>query len=151
MDVNTTFLNGKVEEEVYVEQPEVFVTHGMKSHVCNLKKALYGLKQAPRDWYARIDSYLHSLGFSKSAANSNLYFKVVQNYPLILVYNVDGMFLAREQQLIAWCKRELTSKFGMKDLGLMCYFLGLEVWKNPDEVFLSQGKYAIDILRRYKM
>ena len=70
MDVKTTFLNGKIEEEVYIEQPEGFVTHGEKSHVCKLKKALYGLKQAPRVWYARIDGYLHSLGFSKNTVES---------------------------------------------------------------------------------
>ena len=65
MDVKTTFFNGKIEEEVYIEQPEGFVTHGKKTHVCKLKKALYGLKQAPRVWYARMDGLLHSLGFSK--------------------------------------------------------------------------------------
>ena len=58
MDVNITFLNGEVEEEVYIEQPDGFVIHGKESHVCKLKKALYGLKQAPRAWYAKIDSYL---------------------------------------------------------------------------------------------
>ena len=76
MDVKTTFLNGKIEEEVYIEQPEGFLTHGKKTHVCKLKKALYGLKQAPRVWYAGMDGFLHSLGFSKSTANSNLYLKL---------------------------------------------------------------------------
>ena len=119
MDVKTTFLNGKMEEEVYIEQPEGFVTHGDKSHVCKLKKALYGPKHASRVWYARIDGYLHSLRFSKSTADSNLYFKVVHNHHLILVLFVDDLFLTGEEQLIAQCKRELTSEFEMKDLGLM--------------------------------
>ena len=66
MDVKTTFLNGVVEEEVYVEKPLSFETHERESHVCRLKKALYGLKQAPRTWYGRIDSFLTSLGFTKS-------------------------------------------------------------------------------------
>ena len=127
MDVKTTFLNGKIDKEVYIEQPEGFVTHGEKSHVCKLKKSLYRLKQAPRFWYVRIDGYLHSLGFSKSTADSNLYFKVIQNHHLILVLYVDDLFLTGEEQLIAQCKRELTSEFEMKDLGLMHYFLGLEV------------------------
>ena len=103
------------------------MTHGNKTHVCKLKKALYGLKQAPRVWYARIDGYLHSLGFSKSTADSNLYFKVVHNHHLILVLYVDDLFLTREEQLIAQCKWEITFEFEMKDLGLMHYFLGLEV------------------------
>ena len=94
----------------------------------------------------RIDGYLHSLGFSKSTVDSNLYFKVVHNHHLILVLYVDELFLTGEEQLIAQCKRELTSEFEIEDLGLMHYFLGLEVWKNPDEIFLSQEKYAVDIL-----
>jgi hypothetical protein len=77
MNVKTAFLNGEVEQEVYIEQPEGFVIHGKESHVCKLKKALYGLKQAPRAWYGRIDSFLQSLGFSKSIADPNLYIKIV--------------------------------------------------------------------------
>ena len=72
MDVKIAFLDGVVEEEVYVEHPLGFETHGMESHVCRLKKYMYGLKQAPRTWYDRIDSFLFSLGFTKSKANSNL-------------------------------------------------------------------------------
>ena len=66
MEVKTTFLNGVVEEEVYVENPLGFETHDRESHVCRLKKSLYGLKQAPRTWYDRFDSFLSSLGFTKS-------------------------------------------------------------------------------------
>jgi hypothetical protein len=73
MDVKTTFLNGVIEEEVYIEKPQGFEVHGRKTHVCRLKKALYGLKQAPRAWYSRIDGYLQSLGFTKSDADPNLY------------------------------------------------------------------------------
>ena len=73
MDVKTAFLNGVVEEELYVEQPLSFETHDRESHVCRLKKFLYGLKQAPRTWYDRIDNFLSSLGFTKSKADSNLY------------------------------------------------------------------------------
>ena len=58
MDVKTVFLNGVIEEEVYIEQPQGFEVHGKGSHVCRLKKALYGLKQAPRAWYSKIDTYL---------------------------------------------------------------------------------------------
>jgi hypothetical protein len=71
MDVKTTFLNGVIEEEVYIEQPQGFEVEDRKTHVCRLKKALYGLKQAPRAWYGRIDSFLTSLGFTKSKVDSN--------------------------------------------------------------------------------
>jgi hypothetical protein len=66
MDVKTAFLNGVIEEEVYIEKTQGFEVHPRETHVCILKKALYGLKQAPRAWYAQIDSYLTRLGFSKS-------------------------------------------------------------------------------------
>ena len=66
MDVKTTFLNGVIEEEVYIEQPLGFEVEDRVTHPCKLKKALYGLKQAPRAWYGRIDSFLTSMGFTKS-------------------------------------------------------------------------------------
>ena len=104
MDVKTAFLNGVIEEDVYIEQPEDFIVHGSNSHVCRLKKAPYGVKQAPRAWYSRIDNYLQRLGFTKSDADSNLYFKVVGNHPLILVLYVDDLFLTSAKHQIASCK-----------------------------------------------
>ena len=92
MDMKTTFLNGVVEEEVYVEQPLGFETHDRQSHVCKLKKALYGLKQSPRVWYGRIDSFLMSLGFTKSKADPNPYFKVKDGKHVILLLYVDACF-----------------------------------------------------------
>jgi hypothetical protein len=116
-----------------------------------LKKALYGLKQAPRAWYGHIDSFLTSLGFTKSKADSNLYFKIMNNEPVLLLLYVDDLFLTGEENLITKCKNRLSSKFEMKDLGLMHYFLGLEVWKSPERIFLNQGKYTIEILKRFDM
>jgi hypothetical protein len=124
MDVNTTFLNGAIEEEVYIEQPQGFEVHSIDTHVCRLKKSLYGLKEAPRAWYARIDNYLIRLGFSKSHADPNLYYKVVNNAPMILLLYVNDLFLTGEESFITQCKKELAYEFDMKDLGLMHYYLG---------------------------
>ena len=99
MDVKTTFLNGEIEEEVYIEQPERFEVHGKETHVCRLKKALYGLKQAPRAWYGQIDGFLMKLGFTKSDADSNLYYKVVEADTLILVLYMDDLFLIGQDRL----------------------------------------------------
>jgi hypothetical protein len=139
MDVKTTFLNGVIEEEVYIEQPQGIEVEDRKSHVCMLKKALYRLKQAPRSWYGRIDSFLTRLGFTKSKADSNLYFKVMNDEPIILLLYVDDLFLTREEKLISECKKRLASEFEMKDLGLMHYFLGLEVWQSQRGSSLTKG------------
>ena len=128
MDVKTTFLNGVVEEEVYVEQPLGFETHDRQSHVCRLKKALYGLKQAPRTWYGIIDSFLMSLGFTKSKVDPNLYNKVEDGDQVILLLYVNDLFLTGDERLILDSKRKLVVEFEMKELGTMHYFLGLEVW-----------------------
>jgi hypothetical protein len=77
MDVKSSFLNGKLEEEVYIKQPEGFQLSENTNYVCKLKKALYGLKQVPRAWYSRLDKYLQQAGFRKGSAESNLYIKVI--------------------------------------------------------------------------
>jgi hypothetical protein len=128
MDVKTAFLNGVIEEEVYIEQPQGFEVEDRKTHVYKLNKALYGLKKAPRAWYGRIDNFLTSLGFTKSKVDSNLYFKVMNDEPIILLLYVDDLFLTGEEKLIIECKKKLVAEFEMKDLGLMHYFLDLEVW-----------------------
>eukprot|EP00253_Pinus_taeda_P022016 PITA_22016 len=151
MDVKTAFLNGKIEEEVYIEQPKGFETFDHELHVCRLKRALYELKQAPRAWYTRINSYFTKLGLTKSEADANLYHIMVEGKPLIIVLYVDDLILIGDDQLIKSCKEDLAREFEMKDMGLMHYCLGMEVWKKDGEVFVSQGKYANEILRRFHM
>jgi hypothetical protein len=151
MDVKTTLLNGVIEEEVYVEQPQGFETHDSETSVCILKKSFYGLKKSPRAWYGRIDIFLMSLGFAKSKENSNLYFKVMDGGPVILLLYVDDSFQTGDEKIITESKRKLVAKFEMKDLFMMHYFLGLEVSQRPSEIFLNQGKYVIEILKRFRM
>jgi hypothetical protein len=86
MDVKTTFLNGVIEEEVYIEQPPGFEVQDKKTHVCKLKKVVYGLKQSPRAWYGRIDSFMMSLGFTRRKVDPKLYFNIVDDGPIILFY-----------------------------------------------------------------
>eukprot|EP00253_Pinus_taeda_P005003 PITA_05003 len=109
------------------------------------------LKQAPRAWYTRIDSYFTRLGFTKSEADANLYHIMVEGKPLIIVLYVDDLILTGDDQLIKSCKEDLAREFEMKVMGLMHYFLGMEVWQKDGEVFLSQGKNANEILRRFHM
>ena len=104
MDVKKAFLNGVIEEEVYIEQVEGFKINNKNTHVCRLKKALYGLKQAPKAWYGRINGFLMSLGFTKSKADSNLYYKVDEDGILILLQYVYDLFFTREDKSIIECK-----------------------------------------------
>ena len=85
------------------------------------------MKQAPRAWYGRIDSFLMSLGFTKSKVDPNLYFKVMDDEPAILVLYVDYLFLTGNEKQISECKKKLVVEFEMKDISLMHYFLGLKV------------------------
>jgi hypothetical protein len=83
--------------------------HMTVKHVCRLKKALYSLKQAPRTWYGRIDNFLMSLGFIKSKADSNLYYKIENDDQFILLLYVDDLFLTGNEKLIIDCKKKLAS------------------------------------------
>ena len=105
----------------------------------------------PRTWYDRIDNFLSSLGFTKSKADSNLYYKVEDGNLVMLLLYVDDLFVIGMDGLIADTKRKLAAEFEMKDLGMMHYFLGMEVWQNADGISLGQGKYAVDILKRFGM
>ena len=100
---------------------------------------------------SHIDSYSQQLGFQKSDADANLYYNVVGEDLLILVLYVDDLFITGAECLIEGCKSNLASEFEMKDIGLMHYFLGLEVWQEEGHIFLRQGKYTVDILSRFHM
>jgi hypothetical protein len=103
--------------------------------VCGLRRALYGFKHAPRAWYSRIDNNLREMGFQRSEADPNLSFLAGEK-PLIPILYVDDLFLTRDEQLIADCKVNLAAEFEIKDLELMHYFLGLEVWQKDGCFFL---------------
>ena len=91
------------------------------------------------------------MGFVKSDADPNLYYLRVGSEPLILVLFVDDLFLTGSSRLITDCKKNLAEEFDMKDLGQMHYFMGLEVWQQDGEIFLGQGRYTTEILKRFQM
>eukprot|EP00253_Pinus_taeda_P016089 PITA_16089 len=116
-----------------------------------LKRALYGLKQAPHAWYTRIDSYFTRLGFTKSEVDANLYHIMVEGKLLIIVFYVDYLILIGDDQLIKSCKENISREFEMKYMGLVHYFLGMEIWQGDGELFASQRKHANEILMRFDM
>lgn len=121
--------------------------------MCKLHKALYGLKQAPRSWYDKIDSFFIQHIFHKSLNDPNLYTKINKQRQIILIsLYVDDMIITwNENNLIKEIKQQMSQVFEMKDLGDLHYCLGLEVWKDSGQTFLTQGKYVRTLSERFRM
>ncbi|WVZ15405.1 hypothetical protein V8G54_012971 [Vigna mungo] len=152
LDVKSAFLNGILQEEIYVEQPQGFVKESEGDTVYLLKKALYGLKQAPRAWYSKIDEYLLNFGFEKSLSETTLYVKHNDTDILIVSLYVDDLLvIGNNTEHIQNFKQEMMKVFEMTDLGVMSYFLGMEIKQGQGEIFICQKKYAKEILKKFKM
>ena len=148
MDVKSASLNGLLEEEVYVEQPEGYVAKGQEGKVLRLKKALYGLKQAPRAWNTRIDKYFQEHGFTKCLSEVKFERGSIL---LVCLYVDDLIFTGNSQSMIDELKKSMTGEFEMTDIGLMSYYLGIEVKQTDEGIFISQEGYAKEILKRFGM
>ena len=153
MDVKSAFLNGVLEETVYVEQPLGYIVKGQEGKVLKLKKALYGLKQAPRAWNSRLDKYFQAQGFYKCPHEHAVYAKVAQNGKFLLacLYVDDLIFTGNSPSMFEKFKQDMAREFEMTDIGLMSYYLGIEVNQMDDEILISQGSYTREILKKFKM
>jgi hypothetical protein len=126
MDVKSTFLNGDLEEEVYMEQPEGFSLKDNPNYVCKLKKALYGLKQAPRAWYHRLDKFLQDKGFKKGIVDNNLYIKSEgDDLLVVVVYVYEIIFGCTNDLSVQWFANSMQIEFEMSMIGELSYFLCL--------------------------
>ena len=152
MDVNSAFLNGHIEETIYVKQPDGFVQKGKEGHVLRLMKALYGLKQAPHAWYVKLDSCLSSLGFRRSLGEYAVYVRVTEGANLLVGVYVDDLIVtgARKSHILHF-KNQMKELFEMTDLGLLSSYLGIEVSQRKDGIILSQRAYALKILEESGM
>ncbi|KAG8492422.1 hypothetical protein CXB51_009695 [Gossypium anomalum] len=153
LDVKSAFLNGLLQEEIYIDQPQGFVVSGKEQMVYKLKKALYGLKQAPRAWYTKIDSYLLSLGFERSISEPTLYVKKKQaeTQLIVFLYVDDLLVTGGDRNMLADFKAKMKDTFEMSDLGQMIYFLGMEVQQTHSGIFLGQKTFAAKILSKFSM
>jgi hypothetical protein len=152
MDVKSAFLNGDLTEEVYVSQPPGYEVDGQASKVYKLKKALYGLRQAPRAWNSKLDKTLSDLAFERCPSEAGLYRKKVKDSILIVgVYVDDLVITGADNKEIDDFKKQMKSKFSMTDLGLLSYYLGIEVKQSEDGITLCQSGYATRILERMGM
>ncbi|KAL0311966.1 UNVERIFIED_CONTAM: Copia protein [Sesamum radiatum] len=124
MDIKSAFLNGYIDEEIYVEQPQGFIAKGYEEKVLRLKKAFYGLKQASRVWYSRIDNYFMDRGFRRSLSEPTLYIKCQGNDTLIVSLYVDDLiYTGNNEKMIHDFKEDMMKAFEISDLGLMHFFL----------------------------
>ncbi|KAI3667036.1 hypothetical protein L6452_42078 [Arctium lappa] len=152
MDVKTTFLNGKIKEEVYVSQPEGFVDKDRPDYVYFLDKALYALKQAPRAWYDELSSFLVKSGFTKGSIDTTLFiYRTNLDICLVQIYVDDIIFGATNKSLCTWFSDLMTSRFQMSMMGEINFFLDLQVKQLPDGIFINQSNYIFDILKKFKM
>ncbi|XP_019086302.1 PREDICTED: uncharacterized protein LOC109126868 [Camelina sativa] len=147
MDVKNAFLHGDLVEKVYMKQPAGFVDKDKPDHVCLLHKSLYGLKQSPRAWYDKFSTFLLEFGFLCSLWDPSLFVYSRNNDMIFLLLYVDDMIITgSNSHTLTHLLAELSKQFRMKDLGRAHYFLGIQLQYFPDGMFMSQQKYAEDLL-----
>ena len=152
MDVVTAFLNGKLDEEIYMVQPEGFIKPGSENLVCKLNKSLYGLKQAPRLWNALLDEFLKQNDFCQSHADQCIYVQGKSDDLTIIAVYVDDMVIASKTEAkLNQVKLMLTERFKMKDMGELSYILGVNVKQGSECMILSQQTYVEQMLEKYGM
>ncbi|CAM8951164.1 unnamed protein product [Rhodiola kirilowii] len=150
MDMNSAFLNGLLFEEVYVAQPKGFEDPHYPDHVYKLKKALYGLKQAPRAWYERLTQFLMSMGYTRGGVDKTMFVKRDNKHFIIAqIYVDDIVFSSNSQKMVDEFMAQMQSEFKMSMVGEMNYFLGLQVVQSKEGIFLTQAKYARNLVKKF--
>ncbi|CAM8890431.1 unnamed protein product [Rhodiola kirilowii] len=153
LDVDNAFLHGTLDEEVYMKLPTGFYKKEKTAgQVCKLIKSLYGLKQASRQWFAKFSEAITDFGFQRSQNDYSLFtMKKDGAFIILLVYVDDVIITGTSSTLISEVKQYIHDKFRIKDLGLLKYFLGLEVARSDAGIFLCQRKYALELLDEHNL
>ena len=139
MDVKKAFLQGELQEEVYMIQPPGFELRAHPNVVCRLKKPLYGLKQAPRAWHSKITQYLHQIGFRMSKSDTSLYIRNESDRPIVVILYMDDLVIGgKDLADINKVKSFLSGRFEMKDMHELHYILGIEVIQTLVGILISQ-------------
>ena len=149
MDVTTAFLNGELEEEVYMRQPEGFVSQGQGDLVCKLKRSMYGLKQFPRCWNHALNTQLKAMGFQQDPC---LYVNTIGELFIVAVYVDDILLACKSDEKMQEMKKALGKRF-VKDMGELCYFLGIKIVQNKDNgsIWIGQPTYTKSVLEKFNM
>ena len=150
MDVKTAFLNGDLDEDIYMEQPKGFIVPSQEKKVCRLVKSLYGLKQAPKQWHENFDRVVLSDGFKINECDKCIYMKNTdKGYVIICLYVDDMLIIGSNIEMIKSTKKMLNSKFDMKDMGVVDVILGIKIFKTSEGYTLSQSHYVEKILSKF--
>ena len=153
VDISSAFLNGDLDAEVYMKQPEGFEQHG-PDWVCKLVKAIYGLKQAGRMWHIKLDKVFKEMGFSRIQSDHSIWIWRKGDTRIIIPVFVDDMTIAaKSTSSIQWVKTELAKRFKLHDLGPTSWLLGVHIQRDRANktITLSQRQYILDMLERYNM
>jgi len=152
MDVKNAFLHGDLQEEVYMKLPPGHPQSNDPQLVCKLHKSIYGLKQSPRAWYVKLSTVLTELGFTRSNADHSLFVRTKPDERLVVLIYVDDLIVTgNNHAAITTLKSILHQRFAIKDLGVLKYFLGIEMATSHKGLFLNQRKYVLDLLREADM
>ncbi|KAJ9544167.1 LOW QUALITY PROTEIN: hypothetical protein OSB04_023874 [Centaurea solstitialis] len=152
MDIKNAFLNGKLNEEVYVAQPPGIVDPKFPDHVYKLNKALYGLKQAPRAWYDTLSTFLLSKGFVRGKIDSTLFLKKYPKHILLVqIYVDDIVFGSTNPKLCEKFELLMKSEYKMSMMSELTFFLGLQIKQSEKGIFINQGKYVLDMLKKFDL
>jgi len=153
MDVTTAFLNGELQEEVYMKQPEGFVVKGKEHLVCKLNRSIYGLKQSPRCWNAVLDDKLKGIGFAQTTGDPCIYTALEGEMFIIAVYVDDILLAGKSDRRMTEVKQALSKQFKMKDMGELHHFLGVKVIQKPEtgQLWIGQSAYVKGILEKFGM
>ncbi|GJV00811.1 zinc finger, CCHC-type containing protein [Tanacetum coccineum] len=151
MDVKTAFLNGDLDEEVYMKQPEGFVMPGNEHKVCKLVKSLYGLKQAPKQWHQKFDEVVLSSGFHLNQSDKCVYSKFDNSGKgvIICLYVDDMLIFGTDQNQVDKTKKFLSSRFSMKDMGEADIILGIKIKRENKGIVITQSHYIEKILKKF--
>ncbi|GJY55369.1 ribonuclease H-like domain-containing protein [Tanacetum coccineum] len=150
MDVKSSFLYGKIDEEVYVPQPLGFIDPKYPKKVYKVVKALYGLHQAPRAWYATLSTFLLKNGYRRGTIGNTLFIKKDKNNIMLVQVYVNDIIFASTKK--SWCDEFevlMKSRFQMSSMGELTFFLRLQVKQKEDGIFISQDKYVAEILKKF--
>ena len=153
VDVKSAFLYGKLEEEIYMEQPEGFKVKGQEHKVCRLKRALYGLKQASNAWYKELVKSLELLHFKRLSTDTGIFIFRDTNgeFVIIIAYVDDLLIMGKNKSLVDKKKEQFMQKWECRDLGEPSEFLRMRIKRAKGKVYLDQTTYLEKVLTRFGM